>query len=390
VKIFIYCQHVWGLGHLFRMREITRALAGHDVLLATGGPTADVPMPSHVRRLELPALRMLADRQLVTGDGRALETVWDERCARLAACFREVRPDVFIVELYPFGRTAFGRELAPLLDAIRDGRLPRCRVFCSLRDILVAKRDPQAYEARVIRRLNRWFDALLVHADPALIKLDATFSRVAAIEIPVIYTGYVARPAPRDPDPVGFRARLGLAPDDRLIVVSAGGGRSGYPLLAAMPAAHRRLADRRRVGLALFTGPYLPADEFDRLKAQAGPGIQVRRFAADFDGWLAAADLSVSMAGYNTCMNILAAGTPALVWPFEGDREQPLRAARLAEEGWVTPLATADLDAAPLAARLEIALRRPARPRGSLDLAGAANTARYLAAQTRTAREGAA
>jgi predicted glycosyltransferase len=110
----------------------------------------------------------------------------------------------------------------------------------------------------------------------------------------------------------------------------------------------------------------------------------VRRFAGDFRSWLAAADLSISMAGYNTCMNLLTARLPALVWPFNGDREQPLRAARLAERGWVSVLKAADLDPARLAARMQTALAAPSRPRGPVDLGGAVRTARYIEAHSRS------
>ena len=45
--------------------------------------------------------------------------------------------------------------------------------------------------------------------------------------------------------------------------------------------------------------------------------------------YLSAADLSVSLAGYNTCMNLLATGVPALVYPYARQREQPLRVAKI-------------------------------------------------------------
>ena len=54
------------------------------------------------------------------------------------------------------------------------------------------------------------------------------------------------------------------------------------------------------------------------------------RFTNEFLSFLAAADLSISMAGYNTCMNVLAAGVTALVWPFGQNREQRLRGEKLA------------------------------------------------------------
>ncbi len=385
MKILLYCQHVWGMGHVVRTLEVARALKDHEVLLVTGGPAVDIQLPANVRRLQLPALRMLADKQLVADDGRRPDAVWADRIDRLRKLFRKERPDVFVIELYPLGRTAFGRELDPLLAGIRSGELPRCRVFCSVRDILVAKRDPQAYESRVARRLNRWFDALLVHADPALIELDATFSTMAAIDIPVIYTGYVARPITRGPEVVAaFRAAEGLDADEKLVVVSAGGGRSGYPLMAAMQAAHHALGDGANVRMAMFTGPYLPEDRQNALATAAVDGLTIRRFTDDMGSWLAAADLSVSMAGYNTCMDILSTGVPSLVWPFAGDREQPLRAGRLAEAGWMSVLKDDDLEPSRLAGRIRGALKKN-RPSGRtrFDLAGADRTARYIETQAR-------
>ncbi len=379
MKIFIYCQHVWGLGHFIRVLEIARALQGHDVLLVTGGPAVDMPLPANVRRVQLPAVRMLADKQLVADDGSLLEKVWQARIAKLHALFKTENPDALIIELYPFGRTAFGRELDPLLTNIRTGALPPCRVYCSIRDILVAKRDPPAYEARVVRKLNRWFDALLVHADRAVVPLDTTFDSLAAIQIPVVYTGYVAQPLDRANARSQARdLKCGLGADEQLIVASAGGGRSGYPLLAAVLEAQPLLAARRRVRLLMFTGPYMPETERAALRTAAGKGVVIRKFAADFRICLAAADLSISMAGYNTCMNLVATGKPALVWPFEGDREQPLRATRLAERGWVSVLETADLKPSQLAARIDTALGRAPRASQPIDLQGAAQTARLV------------
>ncbi len=378
LKILIYCQHVWGLGHLFRILEIARALEDHDVVLVTGGPEMTLPLPPNVRRFQLPGLRMQADRRLIGTNGRLAEDVWPERIACLQEIFRAEAPDVFVVELYPLGRTAFGRELDPLLEDIRSGRLPRCRVYCSVRDILVEKRDPAAYEQRVCRSLNRWFNALLVHADSALIALDATFRTMAAIKIPVVYTGYVARPPVNGMGREALRRQSGLQDDEKLIVVSAGGGQSGYPLLAAALKLQRQGRPPAGLRMALFAGPYLPEAHLAALKAAAGPGVVVRRFSDDFRVWLRAADLSISMAGYNTCMDVLTAGVPALVWPYAGDREQPLRASRLAQKGWLAVLQDADLAPGPLGMRIEAALASKTRPIGRLDLQGAVNTARFI------------
>jgi len=287
---------------------------------------------------------------------------------------REEAPDVLLIELYPLGRTAFGRELDPVLAAIRLGGLPPCRIYCSVRDILVAKRDPARYEARVVASLNHRFDALLVHADPKVVTMEESFSRLADIAIPVVYTGFVARRPPAV-DRNRLRRELGIAPEEKLIVASAGGGQSGYPLLAAVLAACRQRELRDCTRLVVFSGPYMPKAQLAALARVAGPQVRLEGFTTDFLSWLQAADVSVSMAGYNTCMNLLATRSPTLLWPFAGDREQPLRADRLARMGVAQVLTADDLQPRRLAACLAAA---PAPAAVPIDLEGAAHTARWI------------
>ena len=64
MKIFFYCQYVWGMGHLFRSIELVRALAGHDVVLIAGGREVDIRLPDHVTLVRLPGLYM--DEQFTT------------------------------------------------------------------------------------------------------------------------------------------------------------------------------------------------------------------------------------------------------------------------------------------------------------------------------------
>ena len=195
MKIAIYCQHVLGIGHLYRTLEISRALKQHEVILISGGGKANIPLPQHVREERLSGLMMDSDFKNIfaTEQGKAVARVQKERKDFLWALFKREAPDIFLIELYPFGRKAFRFELDPILNAIRNGDLPSCRVVCSLRDILVEKKDVESYEARVVEQLNANFDALLVHADPEVLKLDETFSRMADISIPVVYTGFVSR-----------------------------------------------------------------------------------------------------------------------------------------------------------------------------------------------------
>ena len=139
-----------------------------------------------------------------------------------------------------------------------------------------------------------------------------------------------------------------------------------------------RLPRRCAARLQVFTGPFLPAGDFERLRRAVGDGGRVDRFTPDFMSYLAAADLSISMGGYNTTMNLLAARVPALVSPFGQNREQRLRAQRLQALGALRLLEDGELEPARLAALMERNLRAGARPDPGVDLAGAAATAAWI------------
>lgn len=388
MKIAFYCQHVLGIGHFFRSMELCRALSGHEVIFLAGGPPVKAQIPAHVRMVNLPGLMMDDDFQRIfTAErGAGLEEVKAARRRLLWEVMEGERPDVLIVELYPFGRKAFRFELDPVLTAIREGSLPPCRVICSLRDILVEKTDVEAYERRVVDALNHGFDALWVHADPRVVRLDETFSRMNAIDIPVVYTGFVTPRPPADARRRILR-RLGLPAEARLVVASAGGGKVGGPLLAATAAAFERMTGAMR--LEIFTGPFLPPEWAEKIAGFSSGRSRVSTFTDDFLSFLAAADLSISMAGYNTCMNVMAAGCPALFWPFSQNREQRLRAERLAGLGPVRVLTDADLEPLRLSRLMAAALaetksRDAPWRRPPLDLDGAGTSARWLASWMRS------
>jgi predicted glycosyltransferase len=311
-----------------------------------------------------------------TEKNMTLDQIKKERQKKLRALFEAEKPDLFLVELFPFGRRAFRFELDPVVKALRKRQSPSCAIFSSVRDILVEKKDYIKHEAKVVKILNRYFDRVLVHADPDLVEIRETFGPFDDIAIPVEYTGYIA---PRPPAQAGERIRTQMGMDDgeNLIVASAGGGNVGAPLLAAVVQAFSRLknGDCR---LQVFTGPFLDSRDFDDLRRMAPDGVQVHRFTDDFVSFLAAADLSVSMGGYNTTMNILATGVPALLWPFSTNREQRLRAQRLAGRGLLTVLEDADLQPDRLAALMEAKLSQPARSEVGINLNGVANTVRAI------------
>jgi predicted glycosyltransferase len=315
-----------------------------------------------------------------TDQNRALDEVKEERKKLLYSLFEKTAPDLFLIELYPFGRRSFGFEIEPVLEAVRRGDFGPTKVICSLRDILVEKKDHQTYEKRVLSLLNKYFDGLLVHADETLVSLGETFESTDKISIPVAYTGFVT-PRPSEGGGKKVRTRLGLKGKEALVVASAGGGRVGQDLLKTAIEAHALLIGEKQLRLCVFTGPFMAEANFSTLSDRVAslPGVLLERFTTDFLSYLAAADLSISMAGYNTCMNILAAGVPALVLPFAQNREQRIRAEKLAALGGLHLLREVDIEPSRLATLMAQVLNSGIKPlKVPINLDGARETARLI------------
>jgi len=378
-RLLFHVQHLLGIGHLRRAALISRALAGSGfaVTVAQGGMPSDLFDFGAADIVQLPPLRSIDDRfgGLVQADGAPLDDAGRAvRCEALLALFARVKPDVVLLESFPFGRRQLRFELVPLLERIEAIR-PRPAVAVSVRDILQARKPERVAEtcALVLRHVDR----VLVHGDTALVPLDASFPRTAEIAHLVRYTGYVA------PEPPARAER-------RRVVVSAGGGAVGADLLRAALAA-RPLTGLADAPWTLIAGPHLPPEALAALGEAAGGGVTLLPSVADLPGELAGAIVSVSQAGYNTLMDVAVSETPAVVVPFAGagETEQPMRAARLAERGHVEVVDEAAPTPVTLAAAIDRAAGRTGRwPRIALD--GAAETARLLRAlhDERTAADG--
>jgi len=378
MKIAYYCQHVLGVGHFYRSLEICRTCAiDHEVTMIVGGPEVSCNEPG-LSFLQLPGLKMDSEfNSLVPCEpGTDLEEIKQRRQEKLLHFVERYQPDSLIIELYPLGRKAFRFELEPLLKSVRERNVP-CRIYCSLRDILVEKTEGlEKFEQRAVDSLNKFFDGLLVHGDRELVTLDQTFGKLDQVQVPIHYTGYVT-PRPTAHSRKRIRSILALTPDQKLVVASIGSGSVGAELLQAVVEASAFFSDRANSFLQIFTGPYLADDLFDKLLKSQSRLLRVQRFTDEFIDWLGAADLSVSMAGYNTCMNTLAAGVPGLLYPFGQNREQRMRVDKLTGNSSINLLEKKDLAPVRLAQLIERGFERQ-RVLSPVDLNGAYRTKQII------------
>jgi len=380
MRIVFYCQHVLGVGHVFRSLEIVKGLKDHEVIMVTGGAEVDFDPPANMTQIQLPGLMMTPDfKDFIPLEKGVtdVEDVLTRRLKQFKSIMREYRPDVFLVELFPFGRKKFRFELLPILEGVNFGTWGPCKAVCSVRDILVEKDDMKRQVQRVHAMLNPNFQAVLVHSDPKLVRLEETFPGVDGIVPEVHYTGYVAR-KPEQGAGAALRKELGIG-DEKLVVQSVGGGHIGDNLLRSALKASPLLAKTHPHKLIIFTGPYGTEENFADYQrmTENQDWIEVRRFTKRFPDYLDAADLSISLGGYNTTMNLLATGTYGLMYPFLQNREQHMRTTRLEKLDIVKMILDDDLPPEIMAANMAAGLDREPKPHG-LDLDGGENSARIL------------
>jgi predicted glycosyltransferase len=374
--LLLYCQHAVGLGHLTRSLALAGALADRfDVLVLSGGAVPALQtLPPGVEVIQLPPLILKEGGGLLSPDRRrTAERAKLLRTRMLTEAVRARRPAVLLVELFPFGRRAFAGEIVAMLEEARAMPGGSPLVACSLRDILVGRGGEQeTYDDRACELANAYFNAILVHSDPRFAKLEESFRPRTPLRVPVHYTGFVSA-APR--------SALPPDPGVRRVLVSAGGGRVGEPLLQAAIDAHARLRGRQRVNMRLIAGPFLDDAAWRRLRERARGirGLEVRRAVRDLSPELRSASLSISQCGYNTALEVLQARIPALVVPYHapGEDEQMRRAQRLQDLGAVRMLDPRDCNGGRLAAQIG-AMLGSAPADVKLDLDGARASAELL------------
>jgi len=376
-RICIHVQYLKGIGHLQRIGLIAEAAVRHDaeVHIISGGLPLPSFRPAGAVLHPLPPLQAGPEgfRDLRDEKGQSIDHLWrNVRCKTLLKLFGEIKPDLLLIETFPFGRRMLGFELMPLLEAARTA-IPKPVTVCSIRDILQENRKA-GRTRETLTRLNDYFDAVLVHGDPDFLALDKTFPSTPDIRPPLYYTGIVAAPMPGGQPDVA-------TPSDE-IIVSIGGGAVGPRLLDAAIAARALLSPLADKQWRLITGPHLPEDDFNRLKKKSPPGVTVERFRSDFRALLGSAALSISYAGYNTVADILLTRTPAVLLCYSGEdgleSEQRLRAACLEKLGIARALDDSALTAETLAQAITAALVLKPVPSLDIQLDGAKRSAALL------------
>jgi predicted glycosyltransferase len=337
MRLVVYSHDTFGLGNIRRMLAICKhvhaSIRDSSILIVSGSPMLQsFRVGPGIDYIKLPCLKR-------TELGELGVRFLDLDVAEIVRLRRELilstvmsyRPDVVFVDKKPDGLAG---ELEPSLRHIKCS-LTQTRIYLVLRDILDSSRvTVDDWTRQGYYNTLRWFyDRVLVLGDQSIFDVCEEYQFPQGLREKVHHCGYVQRQLPgRSRSEI--RKQLGVQEEENLVFVTAGGGEDGYELFSTSLAATRSLAQRLPLKTLLVTGPELGAERTQAIHkaTQSWDGLQVIEFTDDPMSYMNAADVVISMAGYNTICELLTLKKRSIVVPrVRPVEEQRIRAERLAD-----------------------------------------------------------
>lgn len=333
----MYSHDTYGLGHIRRTMAIANHLRGvnTNVLILTGSPIAGrFQFPEHVDFVRIPGMIKKTNDEYQSlsiriGQEKALQI----RTNIILATAQTFKPDLFIVDKEPLG---LKREVLPTLEWLKDER-PACKTVLGLRDILddsaVIQKDWQGKD--IYKYLENLYDEIWVYGNRAIYNPIQMYNFPEEIHPKVQFTGYIKRNKVGCDRKATIRKRYRILDDDKFILITTGGGGDGFEVLDHYLTMHDFYPTSLPLKSIIITGPFMPKKMREGIKKRAKKiGIKTLPFHPRIEELMSAADLVISMGGYNTICEILSQKTPSLIIPRENPRkEQLIRATNLRDHG---------------------------------------------------------
>jgi predicted glycosyltransferase len=336
----MYSHDTFGLGHIRRCLAIARSLrkCPANVLIVTGSILVGrFKIPSRIDFVRIPGMIKVTNEQYLPLSMKLGSTeVLEIRKKIILAAATALQPDFFIVDKAPLG---LKREVVETLHWLKND-LPSCTSILGLRDIMDGAEvtikdweDKGIYEA-----MDQLYHEIWVYGCKDFYDPISEYRIPHQVASKIHFTGYIPRHVPSDEEIQSARRGLGIDDKEKLILVTTGGGGDGLPVVNTfLSAFHPReggIPNRTRV--AIVTGPFIsPKDYQDVVKKCQSLGFIPLKFHRFMEALIGAAQVVVSMGGYNTVCEIASQSKPFLIVPRTVPREEQLiRAQVLCTKGF--------------------------------------------------------
>jgi predicted glycosyltransferase len=180
-------------------------------------------------------------------------------------------------------------------------------------------------DKRVYQHLENLYSEIWIYGIREFYDPVTEYNISESISRKMYFTGYIPRKIPSKETVRHFKKEIGLKNDQKLVVVTTGGGGDGFSVMDTYLAMLESMDTPPPFRSVLITGPFMPKQQRRNVFKRARQlGIRTYHFFRQMEKIFAAADLVVCMGGYNTVCEILSQGTLSLVIPRETPRKEQL------------------------------------------------------------------
>jgi predicted glycosyltransferase len=356
----MYWHNGRSLGHTAETAKVAHALTSGAPSLQLAGLTGAYRgldlLPAELDVVKLPAFSnydktagwALAGRQGF--EGEALFRARSELCS---VFLRHFAPDLLIVNHLPRGAEG------ELEDALKEKRTG-ARIL-SLRGVLFGReKTAREYFGPTMQKwIESHFDLIVVHTDRQIFDLEAAYDIPTSISKRLRYVGYLASPI--DLSVTKARQQLNVAPDERLVVASMGGGQGALEIWRSVISALCSNKDLFDSAL-IVTGPYFESDQRELLNAITAQfkWLSVASYEPMLPLWMKAADLFIGAGGANMLGEIVANRCNSVVIPRQvREPEQQIHTGLLEARGVIRAISLQEALAGELSSKVREALQEP-------------------------------
>lgn len=332
-KLLFYSHDSYGLGNIRRMVSIATYLVSQHqdlfILLVTGSPMYHAfrthPQIDYVK---LPCLSRDAKgvyhSRLKCFDTSKLTSL---RRQLILDTFNQFKPDICLIDKKPTGLSG---ELNAIFEP--SPQQNKCKFLLLLRDILDSPTKTQQIwtKHQYHSIIAEHYHEVMIVGDPNIFDLPREYDFPSEVREKTSFCGYLINPN-------NSTAATPKPNSRKKIVVAVGGGDDGHFVIDRYLQSLMVDDFPAQVDHHIVLGPEMN-DELAKqltLCGQQLANMTIERFNPNLVSLFQSADVTLSMAGYNTVCELLSTNTKAILLPRTTPvEEQLIRAQRLAQHGY--------------------------------------------------------
>ncbi|MGL5078006.1 MAG: glycosyltransferase family protein, partial [Waterburya sp.] len=263
-RIMVYSHDAYGLGNIRRMlaicKSLLKSIPNLSILLVSGSPMLQsFRLPQGLDYIKLPCLNRGSSGEMAVKYLNAdIESILTLRSELILAAAKNYQPDLVLVDKKPSGVRG---ELNSTIDYLKH-YLPNTKFILLLRDILDTpeKTIQEWQKENYYQIVESVYDRILVVGMPEIFDLCQEYQFSQEITSKVRFCGYIRKESGLK-NRRTIRQELGIKSNEKLVLVTPGGGEDGYFLVNNYLDSLAKERDRfvnQKIRSLIFCGAEMP------------------------------------------------------------------------------------------------------------------------------------